>query len=170
MVHLRSRKQHSVGKHLQRRNPKTQKRAHVIVVGKIYANWCGHCQSLIPEWKKLVHVIQTKSKMDRNSNTKYIFSEIEQSYQAKGIDDINRTYLSDSHHKLALQGGFPTLFKIHDGTLHYYNGPRTYLEMLRWYMPSKKSRMPLLRRFSGGTSHRQTRKSGRNRNLPEMRP
>ena len=106
----------------------------VVVVGKIFAHWCGHCQTLLPEWKKLVHVIKTKSKSNRKSHTKYVFSEIEQSHQNAGIMHINQTYLKGTGHQLALQGGFPTLFKISDGKLEYYNGPRTYLDMLRWYM------------------------------------
>ena len=63
---------------------------------------------------------------------------IEQKQQDEGIRKVNETYLKNTGRTLALQGGFPTLFKITDGTLEYYDGPRTYLEMLRWYMSAPK--------------------------------
>jgi thiol-disulfide isomerase/thioredoxin len=128
-MHVPHKKRHSyTRKHIQKTGPS------VVVVGKIFAHWCGHCQTLLPEWKKLIHVIDTKQKINKSSNTEYKFVDIEQSKQADGIARVNRLYLADTGHQLAIQGGFPTLFKITDGTLEYYNGPRRYLEMLRWYM------------------------------------
>lgn len=124
-----SKKQRShTRKHIQQNAPS------VVVVGKIFAHWCGHCQTLLPEWEKLVRAIDTKQKINKFTNTKYKFVEIEQSEQEAGIARVNHLYLVNTGHSLAIQGGFPTLFKITDGTLEYYNGPRTYLEMLRWYM------------------------------------
>lgn len=109
-----------------------------VVVGKIYADWCGHCQSLLPEWKKLDENIQHRMAKYPNSHTKYVVVAIEQKQQDEGIRKVNETYLKNTGRTLALQGGFPTLFKITDGTLEYYDGPRTYLEMLRWYMSAPK--------------------------------
>jgi len=110
----------------------------IVVVGKIYADWCGHCQSLLPEWKKLDENIQHRMAKYPNSHTKYVVVAIEQKQQDEGIRKVNETYLKNTGRTLALQGGFPTLFKITDGTLEYYDGPRTYLEMLRWYMSAPK--------------------------------
>jgi thiol-disulfide isomerase/thioredoxin len=131
-------KKHTKRAHTKRAHTKKpSSEPSVVVVGKIFANWCGHCQSLLPEWKKLVHEIKTKMKTNRKSHTKYVVVEIEQQHQDAGIQRVNSTYLKNSGHTLALQGGYPTLFKITDGTLEYYNGPRTYLEMLDWYMSTK---------------------------------
>ena len=110
----------------------------IVVVGKIYADWCGHCQSLLPEWEKLDKNIQQRMAKYPNSHTKYVVVAIEQKQQDEGIRNVNETYLKNTGRTLALQGGFPTLFKITDGTLEYYDGPRTYLEMLRWYMSAPK--------------------------------
>ena len=115
---------------------------HIVVVGKIYATWCGHCTALLPEWEKMVQFIETKLNTNKKSNTKYVFSEIEQSKQDAGISEINNTYLQNSTEKLALQDGFPTLFKIYSGKVEYYNGDRQYLEMLRWYTNVKREDTP----------------------------
>lgn len=130
----------------RRKNPRKNRRvtAHrsmapsTVVVGKIYADWCGHCQSLLPEWKKLDENIQHRMAKYPNSHTKYVVVAIEQKQQDEGIRKVNETYMKNTGRTLALQGGFPTLFKITDGTLEYYDGPRTYLEMLRWYMAAPK--------------------------------
>ncbi len=150
---------------------------NVVVVGKIYANWCGHCTALIPEWKKMVEFIETKLNTNKKSNTKYVFSEIEQSEQDAGISEINNTYLQQSSEKLALQDGFPTLFKINSGKVEYYNGDRQYLEMLRWYTSSNihdidadasksvtDKEIPILSKYEGGKTRKSYRKYSRKSN------
>lgn len=129
----------------------------IVVVGKIYADWCGHCQSLLPEWKKLDENIQQRMAKYPNSHTKYVVVAIEQKQQDEGIRNVNETYLKNTGRTLALQGGFPTLFKITDGTLEYYDGPRTYLEMLRWYMSAPKK-------------HRAKEVGGTNESTPSILP
>ena len=37
-----------------------------ILIGKVYANWCGHCQHLKPEWLKMKK--ELKSKMGKKEN------------------------------------------------------------------------------------------------------
>lgn len=98
-----------------------------IIVGKVYANWCGHCQSLKPEWKRLKNIINSK-------NVQFI--EIEESEKNKRQNFENKT-------KLALNvNGYPTIFKI-DANKHieYYSGVRSAKDMKKWILKnSKKTR------------------------------
>lgn len=108
-----------------------------IVVGKIYAEWCGHCQMLEPEWVKMKDNL-------KNSNIKCEFYEIEETNEDNGTQDVNNKYLKNSNKKLALQGGYPTIFKIVDGKLEYYNGERESHLLQAWV----KSDLP--KKLKGG--------------------
>jgi hypothetical protein len=100
----------------------------VTVIGKIYANWCGHCTSLVPEWKMMKDAVKKSGLAN-----KYVFEEIESATQGPKIKEINNKQLKNSDTKLSLQGGYPTLFKIKDGKLTYYKGPRRAVDMTNWY-------------------------------------
>jgi len=100
-----------------------------IVVGKIYANWCGHCKSLKPEWAKMKSAV--KKALGKEFHVE--FSEIEQTNEKDSVDSINKRFLLNSDKKLALQGGYPTLFKISGGQLEYYNGGRNATDMTAWF-------------------------------------
>ena len=98
------------------------------IIGKIYANWCGHCQTLVPEWDSMKSAIMSKPDLAK----KYKFVEIESANQEPRIRYINKHYLKNSATKLILDG-YPTLFKIKDGKLSYYKGPRRANDMTNWY-------------------------------------
>ena len=117
-------------KHTKKHHPAIK---HTVVVGKIHAHWCTHCQALAPEWKKMKYAIQEKTK-HTHYDTRYVFREIEQAEQDGGIAEVNSRFLANSERKLELQGGYPTIYKIRDGKLEYYDGERSYLGMLRWFM------------------------------------
>ena len=89
-----------------------------IIVGKVYANWCGHCQNLKPEWKALKKSL---------SNSRVQFIEIEESESAK------RAHF-EKKNKIQLNvNGYPTIFKIQYGKpVQYYIGERTSDAMLKW--------------------------------------
>jgi thiol-disulfide isomerase/thioredoxin len=109
---------------------KTQKLgAKPLLIGKIYANWCGHCRMLKPEWNKMKYNIKN-NKPHNMHQIRYI--EIEQAQQDTKVDKVNKIYLSGSEKKLALQAGYPTIFKISEGVLEYYNGPRNAEMMEKW--------------------------------------
>ena len=100
------------------------KQTHVIV-GKIYADWCGYCQMMQNDWDNL--------KRDLGENKKIEFvDDIEQKNEGDMVNNVNEKYLKKSPLKLSLQGGYPTIFKIKNGKLSYFNGERTYDAMKKW--------------------------------------
>ena len=96
-----------------------------IVVGKIYAEWCGHCQMMEHDWDNL--------KRDLGENKKIEFvDDIEQKNETDDVNNVNEKYLKKSRVKLSLQEGYPTIFKIKNGKLSYFNGERKYDAMKKW--------------------------------------
>jgi thiol-disulfide isomerase/thioredoxin len=112
---------------------------NTFVIGKIYANWCGHCTDLAPKWNKLTKILRKKI-----PKRQLIISSIESENVDNGLSTLNQTYLSNSDAKVAIQGGYPTIFKVVNNKIHYYEGPRELAPMLKWalqgrYQQSKKT-------------------------------
>ena len=94
-----------------------------ILIGKVYANWCGHCQTLKPEWLKMKKDL--KSKMKKMG---YLieFVEIEES-QKNNLAKFKKRFP-----KLNVSG-FPTIFKISGGSdIEYYKEERVAQKMGEW--------------------------------------
>lgn len=112
----------------KRRKPKTHRRTRskrdVLVVGKIYANWCGHCQALKPEWAKMRKIIKRKGKGKRVQ-----FVEIEESQMATKIPEFKQKYNVEPE-----ANGYPALFKLEKGRLSYYQNSREAERMADWYL------------------------------------
>jgi thiol-disulfide isomerase/thioredoxin len=100
-----------------------------VIIGLVYANWCGHCQSLKPEWETMKQNMMS-SPSYRNGSYKFI--EIEDSDNAKDakISNINSSLRGGS--KL-MANGYPTIFKVHGGKLDYFQGGRTSSELEKWF-------------------------------------
>lgn len=100
---------------------------NAVVVGKIYANWCGHCKELEPEWENVM------TRMDSYINNNQIkFEEIEQTEEDTKLPLLNNTYLNGSAQKVALQAGYPTIFCIKNNAVEYYNGQRNANSIYEW--------------------------------------
>ena len=84
------------------------------IIGKIYANWCGHCTALKPHWEKM--------KSDLKNHPIEIV-EIEAS-------EVARLTAFKKKHGIQVNG-YPTIFKIL-GNVEYYNGPRDTKSIKRW--------------------------------------
>jgi thiol-disulfide isomerase/thioredoxin len=133
-------------------NPGIVPKKNNFVIGKIYATWCGHCTALAPKWNKLTKILRKKI-----PKRHLIISNIESENVETGLSTLNQTYLYNSDEKVSVQGGYPTLFKITNNTIHYYDGPREVAPMLKWalqglprYQQSKKQ---------GRTQKKTTRKN-----------
>lgn len=108
--------------HKNHHTAKTHK--NVLIVGKVYADWCGHCQTLKPEWAKMKkHIHHKKGK--RN----VIYEEIEE----KQIDSKLRKLEKDHNVKINVKG-YPTVFEVKNGKVKYYEGPRHSDQMANWYL------------------------------------
>jgi thiol-disulfide isomerase/thioredoxin len=152
---------------MPRRTLKHAKRP-AVVVGKIHANWCGHCKALVPEWHKM-------SQSLKQTHPHIMVEEVEQSNEAVGLNRINRLYRKGAVNQVALQGGYPTIFKIVKGKLSYYNGERTSEQLVHWVtdglhggydaeIPSTQVMAKLPNMLGGGNQNSKKRKTQRKRN------
>ena len=79
---------------------------------------------------------------------KYRFVSIEQSKEAHDLERLNK-YLGivEDDKKVQMKEGYPTIFKVVDGVVEYYNGPRMTQNLVNW-----------VKETTGGTRKRSTLK------------
>lgn len=103
------------------------------IVGLVYARWCPHCTAMKPQWDIM------KSKL--RSNCRVVEIEDSDYDKQSKIEELNNDIKSDE--KLQIHG-YPTMFKINNGKLDYYNGTRDATSMTSFFngpkLVSKKTR------------------------------
>jgi thiol-disulfide isomerase/thioredoxin len=111
-----------------------------VVIGLIFADWCGHCQALKPEWDSM------KKMVSKNKECKIveIDADVDKDQQ---IAQIN---IGVKGEKL-VANGFPTVFKKKNGRIEYYDGERTAKAIGAWAMSHAK-------KMKGGYILRKSRK------------
>jgi thiol-disulfide isomerase/thioredoxin len=136
--------------------PVDAKQHKPVVVGRIYAHWCKFCKEMDGDWKEM------KTRIDASKfKDAVIIRDIESENETAGVDEINRAYLSHVPEKFRLfRNHYPTLFKIEDGKLHYYNGSRTADALFKWAITPAKQNM------QGGKSRQRRRKTPQNKSPP----
>ena len=109
--------------------------AKKIIIGKIYADWCGNCKTLKPEWIQMKDMIKTN--MGRSlKNVQIDFVEMgdTEENQMKNIsvdqlvEEFNQKHFPNGDKRVNTDG-FPTIFKICRKKIEYYSGPRNSKEM-----------------------------------------
>ena len=104
-----------------------------VVYGKLYSVKCGHCIMLDPIWKKVDEHFKQHNFKFPHSHVMYKEVSIENTHLDLGIAEANNTYLSNSSTKIESPIGFPTIFRIYDGKLEYFDGNRDYNTLVRWF-------------------------------------
>ena len=114
-----------------------------IIIGKVYADWCGHCQALKPKWEQLKKILP-KGRV--------------QTVEIEEAETDKRAQFEKTHKKTINVSGYPTIFKIANGKIEYYSGPREPEDMKRWVLstPNKKTFRQSRRKSRG---KKRTRKS-----------
>lgn len=119
-----------------KRNRKQPKKS--VIIGKIYADWCGHCKTLKPEWNEMKKNI--KSNMGHSlKNVQIEFVEMGDNEDNRmkniGVDQLveefNKKHFPNGDKRVNTDG-FPTIFKICRKKIEYYSGPRNASEMYKW--------------------------------------
>ena len=111
----------------------------------IHAKWCGHCQTLMPEWEKMKDLVKGKSNVHIHE------IETDDSDKDSKMHSLNEKIKKGG--KISVKG-FPTIVKIVNGEMHEYKGQRTADEMAKW---AEKEKM------SGGRKRKSNRKKGKTR-------
>ena len=102
-----------------------------LIVGKIYADWCGHCQALKPKWDEMKKNIGGKCEKYNCEKPKYV--EIEDKEMSK-LEEFNNENKDIMGGEKVVSSGYPTLFKVYGGKVEYYNEERDADKMENWFM------------------------------------
>ena len=122
----------------QRKQRKQRNQDANTIVCKIYANWCGHCQTLKPVWAELKNIMST------TKNVTMI--EIEESEMKEKMGTLKNICKQDID-----VNGFPTIVKICNKKVEYYQGERS-VDGLRAWISTKPITNPTIQ--GGARSHR----------------
>jgi len=116
-----------------------------VTVGLVHANWCGHCQHLMPEWDKMENNIKNDPKL----NTKCDIVKIESENYNKEIPK----YENMINQSIPVEG-YPTIFLIKNRHIEKYGGDRTAEAISGWIAGAVNGHV-------GGKSNMKTKKTGR---------
>jgi hypothetical protein len=116
---------------------KHRKEPEGLVVGLIFANWCGHCQALKPTWDEMVTEIMKTPDFKKQKGIVIEIEDADPEKDAK-IAKINKNIKGQ---QLAANG-FPTIFKKKGGKVDYYTGGRTIPEMSSWFLGTAHKKEP----------------------------
>lgn len=95
----------------------------------IYANWCGHCQMLKPKWDE--------AKTMLNERVSVIEIEDSDPYKNDKLEMLNNEL--NGSQKVEVMG-YPTLFKIRNNKLEYYQKEREPLQMSQFFNEGTEKR------------------------------
>ena len=137
---------------------------HNLHVGRIHADWCGHCVALKDQWAKLKHKFHQNvgRSLKRVTIEHHDFEDSEDRkrqghFVDKELEHYNNTHLAHSPIKVALQNGYPTIFRVLNGHLEYHSGDRTAEPMFDWFTRG------ITNQSGGGTKKKRSKRSRKNR-------
>jgi len=129
------------------------------IVGRVFADWCGHCVQMKDMW------IRLKKDMKKKKGGAVVLIDIQDMEMGYKLPKLNKTYFQRGDAGVK-SSGFPTIFMFQvsnpEKTLEYYKGARDYLSMKTWIenkIQIKKARK--MNRMKGGkTKNMKGKKQG----------
>ena len=126
------------------------------IVGRIYADWCGHCVQMKEMWNRL------KKDMKKKKGGAVVLIDIQDMEMGHKLPKLNKTYFQKGNHAGVKSSGFPTIFMFQvsnpGNTLEYYKGARDYLSMKSWIENKTRRRKPAkMNRMKGGKKTKKMR-------------
>ena len=108
-----------------KKHRKTQKRGNPeLVVGLIHSNNCGHCIAMREAWNEM------KNTLNQVIGNRFVVVEVEAAQIPHGLNKLKRF----TNEPVEIQGGYPTLYKIKNHQVQYYNGARDHQSLTNWYL------------------------------------
>ena len=102
------------------KNNKSRRVRPTIIVVKVYADWCGHCQALKPEWELMKKIVPMH---------KVNFVEINDRNKETGIANLNIVHGVN----MPMPEGYPTIARFGpDKRIEYYSGERMAKPLAQW--------------------------------------
>ena len=108
-----------------------------LLIGLVYAEWCGHCIETLPKWNKMQQNIKKRlaDMPELEIEFKKISGGVPDSKQDEEVAEINNKYLGGNSNEKLKVDGYPTIFRIYGGKLEYYNSnDRSAEAMEKWYL------------------------------------
>jgi thiol-disulfide isomerase/thioredoxin len=99
-----------------------------LLIGKVYANWCGHCINLKPKWEQMEREIRQMPQMNH-----VVFISIEESEK----DKMNKFKMNPKYASLSVSG-YPTIFSHNGREFNYYHGQPDTAALKQWVMRGGK--------------------------------
>lgn len=95
-----------------------------IVCGKLFASWCHFCKELKGPWKKVIAMMQRDKSMVCVSKEMALGDEKDEQKQQDMLTSLTQELQAKQN--IAVQGGYPTIFKLDPfNNVVYFEGPRT---------------------------------------------
>jgi hypothetical protein len=116
------------------------------VVGKLYMIGCGHCDALEEPWNQMKNKVGGKV---------MVAGDIEAA-QTNELNELNKQHGAN----VAVQGGYPTIYKINKGgKVEYYNGERTAAKLVSWALHRKNKTVHRRKKIMRGKSRRRMQRN-----------
>jgi hypothetical protein len=110
-----------------KKHKKTRRLRPNILVVKVYADWCGHCKSLEPEWDRMKKIVPMH---------KVRFVEINEKHKDAAIPHFNMTHGVE----LPQPQGYPTIARFGpDKQIQFYDGERRAKPLAKWALNGGQS-------------------------------
>lgn len=116
------------------------------IFGKVFANWCGACNALKPNWIKMVDSLNGETRSEEElkhqleleeSKKTIIINKDGMILEIMQIPDTDyESYKNERPELSDLEAnGYPTIFrKMNNSPIEYYNGTREPTAMIQWAM------------------------------------